>query len=210
MDFDSERNGNAVALRKVLTNICNLAAITQYEDEYYLILAKESTPECNLDLYWSDGNKWFFDGFALFDIQPLLDYFNEQGLEFEDISNQDNINFKRLAARAGIGSPGKNSLIVNFEYGSKLRFKAVKLEERLADISYGIITTAINIFDGCKTCNLCVDRCVNGCLERLTTEFNLFDLKQCEAYLELEKPTEDDGANRCIVCTSLCMDENKR
>ena len=196
--------GNSM-IRRVLGSICNFAKLTQYENEYYLILAKESTSECNLDLYWSDGKKWFFDGFALFDIKPLLDYFNAQGVEFEDMSNQDNINFKRLAVKAGIGKPGKNSLVVNLAYGSRLRFKAIKLLKKIDGIQFEqIINTDANLFTKCESCNLCVENCVGNCLGKLSTEFNLVDIKQCRAYLELENPTGDDGSNRCTVCTSLC------
>lgn len=192
-----------IVVRKVVDRVCDLAKLTQYDDDYYLILARETTPKCNLDLYWSDGKKWFFDGFELFNIKPLIDSFINQGIEFEECGYQEDINLKRLAVRAGIGSPGKNSLVVTSKYGSRLRFKAIKLAKRL-DGFESIINPGSLIFDKCALCNLCVDHCNNNCLNPLATKFNLADRKQCKAYLELENPTGDDSSNRCTTCASFC------
>jgi epoxyqueuosine reductase/tRNA dimethylallyltransferase len=107
---------------------------------------------------------------------------------------------RELAARAGIGWVGKNTIVLNERIGSWLF-----LAEVLTTIDLPIDTPAV---DRCGTCTRCIDACPTDAI----TPYQL-DARRCISYLTIEhegqiEPSLADKMNGwvygCDICQEVC------
>ncbi len=107
---------------------------------------------------------------------------------------------KALAARAGIGWIGRNTLLVNREFGSWF-----VLGEVIADIE---LEPDGSIENGCGDCRRCLRSCPTGALDE-----HSLDARRCISYLTIEhrgpiderfQPFIGSGAYGCDRCQEAC------
>lgn len=136
-----------------------------------------------LDRVWREIKKIFPEGRAKLccDTSPIME--------------------KGLAARAGIGWIGKNSLLINERYGSFLL-----LGEIVTDIEF---IPDRSIESKCGDCSLCID----GCPSRAITAPYELDARRCISYWTTMAKSRDsceissiidEGAYGCDACQELC------
>ena len=110
---------------------------------------------------------------------------------------------KEYAAAAGLGTIGKNTLLIHREFGSKLFLAAFLSTERLEP------TTLPEPFDPCGECRRCLDACPMGAL----VEPFVLDARRCLSYWTLihrgalPEVVSAMRGNRflgCDVCQSVC------
>ncbi|MBQ9254197.1 MAG: tRNA epoxyqueuosine(34) reductase QueG [Bacteroidales bacterium] len=104
------------------------------------------------------------------------------------------------AEKCGLGWKGKNSLLVNKEYGSK-----VFIGEIFCDITTDYFEE--QIVNRCGTCTRCIDICPNGAI----TKTGEIDSKRCISYQTIENkqeiPYTFDTKNYiygCDLCIEVC------
>ncbi len=106
---------------------------------------------------------------------------------------------RSFAAQAGLGWIGKNTLLLNKEYGSFLF-----LGEILTDLELDYDQPTDN---SCGTCSCCVDACPVGALE----EPGVLNANKCISYLTLERRSDFTGPTDlhgylagCDLCQTAC------
>lgn len=113
---------------------------------------------------------------------------------------------KQWAKQAGLGWQGKNTLVLNKEYGSWLF-----LGELLLDIQLEYDEPFVN--DLCGNCNACIDACSVNAL----SDYQL-DASKCISYLSVEYKEEFDDHKKnglsswiygCDTCQQVCPWNNK-
>jgi len=109
---------------------------------------------------------------------------------------------KVLAAQAGLGWQGKNSLVLNQEYGSFLF-----LGEIFTDIALETFQATLNATNRCGTCERCIVACPTGALEDSVLKTEL-----CISYWTLEHrgaftaktPKWNNWIAGCDICQEVC------
>ena len=108
---------------------------------------------------------------------------------------------KALAARAGIGWIGKNSILINEKFGSWFI-----LGEIITDLEIEPDEPSVN---RCGDCSACIDACPTTAL----IEPKVLDSRRCISYLTLEhrgplpeemKTFVSEGQYGCDVCQEVC------
>ena len=99
---------------------------------------------------------------------------------------------KAWAAEAGLGWTGKHSLLISPQYGS-----FVLLGEVVIDLEADHYDEPA-VYDGCGTCQRCLDACPNGAIIAPRT----LDLRRCISHLSIERP-----AAACAECYSANSDD---
>jgi len=109
---------------------------------------------------------------------------------------------KELAMRAGLGWIGKNSILINQEYGSYFVLAEILLEVEL-------VTDKPNVKSYCGSCTNCLENCpTNALIEPYT-----LDARRCISYLTIEHrediPEEfrskiGDWIFGCDICQIVC------
>ncbi|WP_457554505.1 4Fe-4S binding protein [Candidatus Pyrohabitans sp.] len=94
---------------------------------------------------------------------------------------------RALALLCGLGSPGKNGLVITPAHGPRVRFAAVATDAVLP--GYGGNSTEL-----CSGCDACVRACPAGAIGES------FDAQRC---LEYSLRSERRG-KRCTLCTDVC------
>jgi ferredoxin len=174
--------------------------------ESALILGLESTLQYNLDNFRKINNRLIIKGFAAY-VQPSLESIiirlEELGILARPIGKYgyvlngaaEFINYKNIAIKAGLGKRGKNTVVLNSLFGSRLRFAALKLDTLLE-------TTKDNLDDEspfCKDCSICIDVCPVNVLE----PYQMINSNKClsntnVAAINIEKVT------MCDICLKKC------
>ncbi len=114
--------------------------------------------------------------------------------------NRGSLSHKAVARLAGLGWIGKNILLVNPEYGPRLRFATV-----LTDLELEADTP---LDRDCGGCTKCTDACPAGAIKNViakpypATREECLDLAACVAKLKEFK--EEVGKDICGVCIRVC------
>jgi len=122
-------------------------------------------------------------------------------LEFTD--SWEKIDLKRAAVAGGLGALGENNLVLNREWGPRLRFIAV-----FADIDMEV-DTPLDI-ELCNMCTVCIRECPTGALDRAS-----FDRSKCIAEFDPDENMmimQEEMVNRitrftkeqCSLCITSC------
>jgi epoxyqueuosine reductase len=107
-----------------------------------------------------------------------------------------------LAARAGLGWIGKNSMLINPEIGSFFLISEILLDLPLEPDNSSIT-------DHCGSCTACIDACPTSCILPNRT----IDSRRCLSYLSIElkgeiphelRPTINEWVFGCDICQQVC------
>ena len=134
--------------------------------ENALILGLESTPQRNLDHFEKINDGLFMMGFKQYvqpGLQSIITKLGDEGILTKPIGKygyiskraDDFINYKNAAIKAGLGKRGKNTIVINPVFGTRLRFAALKIDAFVE-------TTEDNTDEGspfCQTCSICINEC---------------------------------------------------
>lgn len=109
---------------------------------------------------------------------------------------------KTAATCAGLGWIGKNGLLVNPQYGTRLSWATVLTDAPL------VVNPEPSLFSRCGKCRRCVDACPAGALSgadwsRENAGQPLLDADACRR--QLEKNLRDHGAFACGRCVLACF-----
>jgi epoxyqueuosine reductase QueG len=130
----------------------------------------------------------------------------EKGIRAEPLEFTDSwqkIDLKRAAVAGGLGVLGENNLVLNREWGPRLRFTAV-----FADIDMeGDTPLDIEL---CNMCTVCIRECPTGALDRA-----IFDRSKCIAEFDPDDNMmimQEEMVNRitkftkeqCSLCITSC------
>ncbi len=97
-------------------------------------------------------------------------------------SNAGDIDIRRIAASASLGSIGKSSLVITPQFGPRVKFSVV-LTDALIE------TGERGEFDFCEGCNACIKACPTGAI----TDFG-YNKSACEHH----------RGNVCVLCVEAC------
>ncbi len=109
---------------------------------------------------------------------------------------------RELAARAGLGWIGKNSMLINPEIGSFFLISEILLDLPLEP-------DKSSITDHCGSCTACIDACPTGCILPNRT----IDSRRCLSYLSIElkgeiprelRPMMKEWVFGCDICQQAC------
>ncbi len=109
------------------------------------------------------------------------------------------ISHKLLGYAAGLGFYGRSSLLVNPEYGARLRYVSVLTNMPL--------TPDQPIQDNCGSCTACVSACPAKAIKE---KFSDFDLNACYAKLSEFARLPFVNQHICGVCVKACCGSNRR
>jgi epoxyqueuosine reductase len=136
-------------------------------------------------------------------LKALYDFIKNEdpGLNAKIFVDSENIAEKTIAQKAGLGWQGKNSLLINKDYGSW-----IFLGELLINREYPIDAPQP---DHCNDCQLCI----KACPTKAILDNHTIDARKCISYLAIEygrKSALQDQLNLngrvfgCDICQDVC------
>ncbi|MCK4797782.1 MAG: epoxyqueuosine reductase [Spirochaetes bacterium] len=154
---------------------------------------------------WCLGNEsgsfQFVDQILVLKCSRIRKFLINKGYNSKTISYKAGLYLKEAAALAGIGSIGRNNLLITEDYGPQVRFRAVVTDAPL------ICGTPINESKYCSSCDLCIEACPasafpNGVYNKeLCNNYGYSNLKIVSNYTSI-------WCNKCIeVCPVGSMRE---
>lgn len=111
---------------------------------------------------------------------------------------------KAWAVRGGLGWRGRNSLVVNRDFGSYFNIGLLLVDTELPEV----IAQGANS-SGCGNCRRCIDSCPRGAVKE---DFTI-DARRCISYLNMEHPRLsgkplvepiDGWVKGCDLCQECC------
>ena len=168
-----------------------------------IVLGLETKPERNLDEFIGGNEElenWCFSGHKKY-FSPKID---KLLIELEKIDPKtkpipgysDDIELKELAIKAGIGTQGRSTLVINPLFQSRLRFVAVETYVEIESTGSGIYSRVKN--SRCEECRLCEMVCPKNVLK----DYKLIDKNKCIAFHQLVNRTPN--LRRCSLCWEAC------
>lgn len=121
-----------------------------------------------------------------FAASQMVDWVNQRG----------HLSHKHIGVLAGLGWIGRNNLLVNPRYGSRVRYNTILTDMELACDS--------PIDRGCGECRACVTVCPASAIKERPEEF---DHKGCYAALQTFKNKRNLGHHICGLCVKACEGE---
>ena len=109
------------------------------------------------------------------------------------------LNHREIAHKAGLGWRGKNNLLVNPDFGARLRLTTVLTDMELTP-------DRIPEFD-CGKCHSCAKKCPAGAIGDTTEQF---DLEKCQAQVTGFSRENNFGQLICGLCLNCCPPKKRR
>jgi len=180
-------------------------------DDTIIVLGLVTTPERDLDDFVYEDNESIMRGFirhARDREDKLLQFIREKGFNAELVgelgySPSGKPNLKHLAVAAGLGKQGKNTLVINNDYGPWLRFMAVRTNAPVASTGPEVYIKEEN--PDCEDCQKCVMSCPVGIL----LPYRLFETDRCLAAISGEHRGELAICDRCVVVCPVGVRESR-
>ena len=107
------------------------------------------------------------------------------------------LSHKKVAIQAGLGWLGRNNLVVNPEFGARIRFVTV-----LADLPLRVDRP---LTMDCGTCEKCLNVCPADAIKENPEDFDHLD---CYKQLELFRRTCNIGHHICGICVKACKPQD--
>ena len=175
-----------------------------------LILALESTTERDLDEFGLLDNEFHLSGFEKHvapGLEAVLNFIRSQGFSAELMGrygypNKGQLNLKEAAIRAGLGRRGKSTVVLHPEYGTRLRFAAIKTDAPLEPPAVSPEAEEENPI--CNECSICIDACPVSAL----TPYHMPDTSVCLSNTANSKE-EHGRLVPCDICLHLCPANHK-
>lgn len=149
------------------------AGIVPLDGESILIVGLSTSPERDLDDFYRDENGAFvirgFETHVRLKLDSLVAIIRGLGLSAEVFGpcgypQGNEMNLKRLAVAAGLGSWGKNSMVLHPRCGPRLRLASIRISGTALDCTGpGLDGFAQN--EQCRDCNACIDACPLSIIE---------------------------------------------
>ena len=176
-------------------------AIEPATGDTILVLGLVSTPERDLDDFAAAGGRTILRGFirhAKDKEDALLDFIRGKGYSAELVgelgySPSGRPNLKHLAVAAGLGFQGKNTLVINPQFGPWLRFMAIRTDAPLATIGPGRYTREESPY--CEGCQ----ECIKACPVSILLPYRLRNPDWCLAAVSGERRGELAICDKCVV-----------
>ncbi len=147
------------------------------------------------------GSFQFVDQILVGKCSRIRKFLMDKGYNSKTITYKAGLYLKEAAALAGIGSIGKNNLLVTEDFGPQVRFRAVITDAPL------ICGTKMNEIELCKSCQLFIDACPASAFPD-----GIFNKELCNNYgysnLKMVSKFTSIWCNKCIeVCPVGSMRE---
>ena len=169
-----------------------------------LIVGLESTEERNLDEFGHVRGVFQMYGFKKHagpKLESLLNFIRSKGFTAKLAGRygyplKGEVNLKAAAIRAGLGKPGKSTVVLHPQYGPRLRFMGIMTDAPLQPPTHSALDDEENTI--CKGCSICIDICPTKALE----PYQMPDTSLC---LSNVSPQDEDGRSiLCDKCLHLC------
>jgi epoxyqueuosine reductase QueG len=159
-----------------------------------------------LELAIQKGEEWVYPGYTPLDvlIVAVKNFLEQKGYR---AAYAKSISHKRLAQLAGFGNYGKNSLIINPEFGPWLRFAAVVTNAEL------IASTPFSQ-NLCGDCKECLKACPSGALTPYKVDdrkcllgahlSNKTSFERNPKWRSIELPLTKNSHIMCMKCQKAC------
>lgn len=130
-----------------------------------LIVGLESTPERNIDEFSWESERFLNYGFEKHvnpKLEAILKFIRNEGFKAKAIGkygypSSNQLNLKTAAIHAGLGKRGKSTVVINDQYGTRLRFAAISTDALLQSLLSPQLPDEESPF--CNDCNVCIDIC---------------------------------------------------
>ncbi len=186
-------------------SLFDVVGVASLSEGSLLILGLLTTPQRDLDDFYRDKPGDFrlrgFETHAMPGLEALIRFIQERGVAVElwgrcGYPRGDDLNLKQQAVIAGLGSWGKNSLVIHPEFGPWLRFMGMKVKTSLTPTGPGFDAHEENPL--CEGCTACIDACPLGILE----PYYLREISKCRASISLFP--EMGRLEACDCCLAAC------
>jgi len=176
-------------------------AMDNTSNDRIMIVGLVTTPERDLDEFVHERGKSIMRGFILHAKERqdrLLAFIRSKNFSAELIGKLGyplfgQLNLKHLAVSAGLGLQGKNTLVINPQYGPWLRFMTVRTDAPVALTGSGMYSKEENPY--CRDC----DRCLKACPVSILEPYQLLDANRCLAAISEDRCAELAICDKCVV-----------
>ena len=170
----------------------------KYKDYNTAVVIGISYPKIETDKIHLSSCSWGQDYHTV--LKSKLDvigrYLEENNYNYKIFVDNNAIDERYIAYKAGLGFFGKNNLLINEEYGSYF-FIGVLLTSFICEYDKPTNTT-------CKGCNLCIKNCPTKAL----SEKGILNQNKCLSYLTQKKDLNEEECtylNNCIYGCDICQ-----